>query len=82
MSSYYVKSIIRKIDTNSTLMETNPAFYHEPDDVKIEVNPVGSGPSQEHFTDQVTSIFLNFVCPDLSRFRIRTWIVKVLKCAW
>ena len=57
MSSFYVKSIVRKIDLNSTLMESNPAFYQEPEDVRVEVGQVGSGPNQEHLTDQVILIF-------------------------
>ena len=38
-------------------MESNPAFYQEPEDVRVEVGQVGSGPNQEHLTDQVILIF-------------------------
>ena len=62
-------------------METNPAFYHEPDDVKIEVNPVGSGPSQEHFTDQVTSFFKKFCLSGSKQISDQNLDCQVLKCA-
>ena len=58
MSSFYVKSIVRKIDLNSTLMESNPAYYQDPEDVRVEVGQVGSGPNQEHLTDQVIKFLL------------------------
>ena len=38
-------------------MESNPAFYQEPEDVRVDVGQVGSGPNQEHLTDQVILIF-------------------------
>ena len=38
-------------------MESNPAYYQEPEDVRVEVGQVGSGPNQEHLTDQVILIF-------------------------
>ena len=60
MSSFYVKSIVRKIDLNSTLMESNPAYYQDPEDVRVEVGQVGSGPNQEHLTDQVIKFL--FIC--------------------
>ena len=62
MSSFYVKSIVRKIDLNSTLMESNPAYYQDPEDVRVEVGQVGSGPNQEHLTDQVMKLL--FFDPD------------------
>ena len=43
-------------------MESNPAYYQDPEDVRVEVGQVGSGPNQEHLTDQV--IKLLFFDPD------------------
>ena len=60
MSSFHVKSITRKIDTNSSLMESNPAFYLGPEEVKVEFEE-DSGPNQEHFSDQVNQNNLKFV---------------------
>ena len=67
MSSFYVKSIVRKIDLNSTLMESNPAYYQDPEDVRVEVGQVGSGPNQEHLTDQVIIFFLFLLLIRISR---------------
>ena len=39
-------------------MESNPAYYQEPEDVRVEVGQVGSGPNQEHLTDQVIKFLL------------------------
>ena len=39
-------------------MESNPAYYQDPEDVRVEVGQVGSGPNQEHLTDQVIKLLL------------------------
>ena len=39
-------------------MESNPAYYQDPEDVRVEVGQVGSGPNQEHLTDQVIKFLL------------------------
>ena len=43
-------------------MESNPAYYQDPEDVRVEVGQVGSGPNQEHLTDQVIKFL--FFDPD------------------
>ena len=42
-------------------MESNPAYYQDPEDVRVEVGQVGSGPNQEHLTDQVIKFLFIFV---------------------
>ena len=70
MSSFYVKSIVRKIDLNSTLMESNPAYYQDPEDVRVEVGQVGSGPNQEHLTDQVIKFLLIRISRQIFGFEV------------
>ena len=55
MSSFHVKSITRKIDTNSSLMSSNAAFYG--DDFNVEIKEE-SGPNLEHFSDQVNKHYI------------------------